>query len=130
MSNTLRIVTTLARIDESGMPEMGGIPQTQEEIATDSAAFHQATQIVGDTHAAIASGDVSDSAMCLIRNMDEVAVVSVGIVESAAFFPLFAIPPGETAKLPRLTALADTYLKSDVVGTPVVVSLYEIVEPS
>lgn len=131
MTNVLRTVSTLFVQDvTSGVMGFGGIPQSQEEVLIDSSAFRQGTQVVGTTHEAIAAGDVADSAMCLIRNMHATAVISVGIEESAVFYPLLEIPPGETAKLPRLTSLAGTFLKSDEADTPVVVSLYEIVAPT
>lgn len=131
MTNVLRTISTLTVQNvTTGVLGFGGIPQTQEEVLTDSSAFSQATQLVGTSHEAIAAGDVADSAMCLIKNAHDTATVSVGIEESAVFYPLLEIPPGETAKLPRLTSLAGTFLKSDETDTPVVVSLYEIVDPA
>lgn len=131
MTNVLRTISTLTVQNvTTGVLGFGGIPQTQEEVLTDSSAFSQSTQLVGTSHEAIAGGDVADSAMCLIKNVHATATVSVGIEESAVFYPLLEIPPGETAKLPRLTSLAGTFLKSDETDTPVVVSLYEIIDPA
>jgi hypothetical protein len=68
--------------------------------------------------------------MALIRNNSTTAVVTVGGDASTVFVPWFDIPPGETAKMPRVDALAATYLKSTAAATEVLVSLYKIVAPA
>jgi hypothetical protein len=98
--------------------------ETTSELNTDN------VQIVGTTHEVIAAGDVTDSAACRIENLHATAIVSVGGDDTGAFVKWFDVPPGEVAFLPRVGALASTYLESDTVSTPVSVTLIKIVAPA
>lgn len=129
MSNT--ITTTIGvdyRINNVSAP--GGLPSRQEAAPTTSRINHQSVQIIGTTHEVIAAGDVTDDAMALIRNNSPTAIVTVGGDASTVFVPWFDIPPGETAKMPRVDSLAATYLKSTAASTEVLVSLYKVVAPA
>jgi hypothetical protein len=97
---------------------------TTSELRTDN------VQIVGTTHEVIAAGDVTDAAACRIENLHATAVVSVGGDDTGSFVKWFDIPPGEVAFLPRVGALASTYLDSDTASTPVSVTLIKIVAPA
>jgi hypothetical protein len=96
---------------------------TTSELRTDN------VQVVGTTHEVIAAGDVTDSAACRIENLHATAVVSVGGDAAGSFVKWFDVPPGEVAFLPRVGALATTYLDSDTASTPVSVTLIKIVAP-
>jgi hypothetical protein len=94
---------------------------TTSELRTDN------VQIVGTTHEVIAAGDVTDAAACRIENLHATAVVSVGGDAAGSFVKWFDIPPGEVAYLPRVGALATTYLDSTAASTPVSVTLIKVV---
>jgi len=129
MSNTIN--TNLGvdyRVSNASAP--GGLPSRQESVVTTSRINHQSIQLVGTTHELIAAGDVTDDAMAFIRNNSTTATVTVGGDASTVFVPWFDIPPGETAKMPRVDSLAATYLKSTSASTEVLVSLYKVVAPA
>lgn len=129
MSNTVNTNLSVDyRVGNQSAP--GGLPARQESILTTSRINHQTIQLVGTSHELIAIGDVTDDAMALIRNNSTTAVVTVGGDASTVFVPWFDIPPGETAKMPRVDSLAATYLKSTVAATEVLVTLYKIVAPA
>lgn len=125
MSSVIRTTTTIDNV-VNGSRSFGSIPQQIESVTTYSDKLHQTVQVVGTAEEVISSGDVPSDAMCVVRNMHATAVVSIGVVVSAVFYPLAKIPAGETAKLPRLEAISGTYLKSSVSSTPVLVTLFEI----
>ena len=125
MSNTIRTIMSVTNFIE-GTQSYGTIPQLTEDVVTFSSKLHQTVQVVGTTHEVISAGDTPDDAMVIIRNLSTTATVSVGVDVSAVFYPLLDIPPGETSKLSRLSAVAATYLKSTAASTSVLVSLYEI----
>jgi len=110
----------------AGTVTYGTLPQAQEEVASTSNKTHQTVQMVGTTEEQISVGDVPNLAMCIVKNLHATAVVTVGLVVAAVYYPLIRIPAGETAKLPRLDAVASVHLRSSVASTPVLVSLYEI----
>jgi hypothetical protein len=97
---------------------------TTSELRTDN------VQVVGTTHELIAAGDVTDAAACRIENLHATAVVSVGGDAAGSFVKWFDVPPGEVAYLPRVGALASTYLDSDTASTPVSVALLKVVAPA
>jgi hypothetical protein len=97
---------------------------TTSELRTDN------VQVVGTTHELIAAGDVTDAAACRIENLHATAVVSVGGDAAGSFVKWFDIPAGEVAYLPRVGALASTYLDSDTASTPVSVALLKVVAPA
>lgn len=101
-------------------------PFKEVEISTTSEITSDNVQIVGTTHEAIASGDVTDSARCEIENIHASATISVGGDSTGSFVLWFTIPPGEKAVLPRVGALASTYLKSTAASTPVRVTLHKV----
>jgi len=104
----------------------GGSPSLQKDITTTSGLQHLTTQIVGTTHEVLAYGDCTDDCFALIENTHATAVVEVGVVVAATFYPLFEIPAGEEAQIPRLSSLAGTYLKSSVASTEVSILLAKI----
>lgn len=108
------------------VPGIGGIPNEQEAVASTSNLLRQLSQIVTTTHEVIDYGDMTDNCMAFIKNPDAVAIIQVGVVVAATFYPLFTVPPGERAKMPRCSSLAGTYLKSDTVSTTVEITLYKI----
>jgi len=95
-------------------------------ISTSSELTSDNVQVVGTTHELIAVGDVTDSARCEIENIHASAIVSVGGDSTGSFVLWFTIPAGEKAVLPRVGALASTYLKSSAVSTPVRVTLHKV----
>jgi hypothetical protein len=97
---------------------------TTSELRTDN------VQVVGTTHELIVAGDVTDAAACRIENLHATAVVSVGGDAAGSFVKWFDVPPGEVAYLPRVGALASTYLDSDTASTPVSVALLKVVAPA
>lgn len=124
MSNTVR---TSLRVEylESGSVAYS-IPTKTESVATTSQIIHQTVQIVGTTHELLSAGDATDDCLCVLRNNHTTAVIEVGVEVSSVFYPLFKVSPGETAKMPRVSAIASTYLKSSAASTPVLVGLYKI----
>ena len=125
MSNVIRTIMSVTNFVE-GTQSYGTIPQLTEDVVTYSSKLHQTVQVVGTTYEAISAGDTPDDAMVIIRNLSTTATVSVGVEVTAVFYPLIDIPPGETSKLSRLTAIAGTFLQSTAASTQVLVSLYEI----
>jgi hypothetical protein len=105
-------------------------PLKEVETETTSELNTENVQIVGTTHEVIAAGDVTDAAACRIENLHATAIVSVGGDDTGSFVKWFDIPPGEVAFLPRVGALASTYLDSDTASTPVSVTLIKIVAPA
>lgn len=124
MSNTIR---TSLRVEYlvAGVISYS-IPTKTESVATTSEIIHQTTQIVGTTHEALSIGDSTDDCLCVLRNTHATATVEVGVEVSAIFYPLFDIPAGESAKLPRISSLAGTFVKSSVVSTGLLVALYKV----
>ena len=112
---------------ESGVQKPGAIPSSAFDIATTSTVTYQATQVVGTTEAVVVAGAATDNCLCAITNQHATAVVSVGVVVSAVFYPLLTIPAGETAYMPRLSSIAGTYVKSSVATTGILVTLIKIV---
>lgn len=107
-------------------PGIGGVPNEQETVASSSSLLRQLSQIVTTTHEVIDFGDMTDNCMAFIKNPHATAIIEVGVLVAGTFYPLFTVPPGERAKLPRCSSLAGTYLKSNTVSTPVEVTLYKI----
>ncbi len=105
----------------------GAIPSEQEQIETTSNKTLQNTQDVGTSHEVLVINDMTDNCMVLLKNLHTTAIVQVGVVVAATFYPLFSIPPGERSKMSRATALANIYLLSDTASTEVEVSIYKIV---
>ena len=101
-------------------------PQKVVEKTTTSELNTDNVQIVGTTHEVIAAGDVTDSAACRIENLHATAIISVGGDSGGSFVKWFDVPPGEVAYLPRVGALASTYLDSDTASTPVQVTLIKV----
>lgn len=129
MSNTIRTVLGASYLIE-GTASPGAIPQRATSVSTSSSVITQSVQIVGTTHEAIAAGDVTDDAMAILINQSDSETITVGGDDAAAFVPWFDIPPGEEAKLPRLSAIAGTYVQASDADTPLLVSLYKVVAPA
>lgn len=102
------------------------IPSEQEQIVTTSKRALQNTQEVGIANTILVYNDMTDNCMVLLKNLHATAIVQVGVVVAAVFYPLFSIPPGQRSKMSRATVLANVYLKSDVATTEVEVSIYKI----
>lgn len=128
MSNTIRMAMRLQFVRDNvtilNPPLKEVSTTTTSELRTDN------VQVVGTTHELIAAGDVTDAAACRIENLHATAVVSVGGDAAGSFVKWFDIPPGEVAYLPRVGALASTYLDSDTASTPVSVALLKVVAPA
>ena len=128
MSNTIRMAMRLQFVRDNvtivNPPLKEVLTVTTSELRTDN------VQVVGTTHELIAAGDVTDAAACRIENLHATAVVSVGGDAAGSFVKWFDVPPGEVAYLPRVGALASTYLDSDTASTPVSVTLLKVVAPA
>jgi hypothetical protein len=128
MANTIKMAMRLQFVRDNvtivNPPLKEVSTTTTSELRTDN------VQIVGTTHEVIAAGDVTDAAACRIENLHATATVSVGGDAAGSFVKWFDIPPGEVAYVPRVGALASTYLDSDTASTPVSVTLVKIVAPA
>lgn len=104
---------------------------TTYTVETTSEIINDSTQIVGTTHELLDAGDATDDCFAKIEHSHASAVVQIGVDNGGTFVPLFDIPAGgPPAIIPRVSALASTYLKSDTASTPVRVMLAKIVAPS
>jgi hypothetical protein len=125
MANTITFSARLQYARDSvsvwNPPYQNVATTTTTEIKSDN------TQIVGTTHELIAAGDVTDNAVCRIENLHATATVSVGGDSAGSFVKWFDIPAGEVAYMPRVGALASTYLKSTTASTSVQVTLAKVV---
>ena len=101
-------------------------PFKEISITTTSELTSDNVQVVGTTHEAIAAGDVTDTARCEVENIHATATISVGGDAAGSFVLWFTIPAGEKAVIPRVGALASTYLKSSASSTPVRVILHKV----
>lgn len=101
-------------------------PFKEITIATTSELTSDNVQVVGTTHEVIAAGDVTDAARCEVENIHATATISVGSDSGGSFVLWFTIPAGEKAVMPRVGALASTYLKSSAASTPVRVTLHKV----
>ena len=128
MANTIKMAMRLQFVRDNvtiaNPPLKEVLTETTSELRTDN------VQIVGTTHEVIAAGDVTDAAACRIENLHATAIVSVGGDAAGSFVKWFDVPPGEVAFLPRVGALASTYLDSNTASTPVSVTLIKIVAPA
>jgi hypothetical protein len=68
--------------------------------------------------------------MAIVENRSASATLSIGLVVSATYYPLIEIPAGQRTVIPRLDALASTYIKATAASTPALVTLYKIVAPA
>jgi hypothetical protein len=129
MANSVRVTTRVEYLIESAASNPDVKSKT---IATEttSAIHSQVTQLVGTTHELLTAGDQTDDVMAIVENRSASASLSLGVVVSATYYPLFDIPAGERAVLPRVDALASTYIKATVANTPALVTLYKIVAPA
>lgn len=125
MSNTIRTTFRAEFLRDSVIRQ--SLPSKTESVVTTSDVIHSTTQLVGTSHEAISAGDATDDVMTILENLHATQVVEVGVVVAATFYPLFNLPAGETAKMPRLTALADCYVKADGASTTLLVTHYKVV---
>jgi hypothetical protein len=129
MTNQIRTQFKLdylrANVVERATPVKGVTIETTSDLYSDN------TQIVGTTHELLALGDVTDDAFAVIENLHASAEVSVGGDDASVFVEWFSIPAGyPPAVIPKVAALASTYLKSTAADTPVRVSIYKVVAPA
>ena len=124
MANTIKMAMRMQFVRDN--VTIVNPPLKEVSTATTSELRTDNVQIVGTTHEVIAAGDVTDAAACRIENLHATAVVSVGGDAAGSFVKWFDIPPGEVAYLPRVGALATTYLDSDTASTPVSVTLIKV----
>lgn len=124
MSNTIKFSSRTQFLRGTTQEQIP--PYKEVSITTTSELTSDNVQIVGTTHEVIAAGDVTDSARCEIENIHASATISVGGDSTGSFVLWFTIPAGEKAVLPRVGALASTYLKSSAVSTPVRVTLHKV----
>lgn len=123
----LRETFSLDRFDSNNAQESGGIPLRTVTIETTSSQRMQNVQLIGTSEEVLEYGDLSGEVLAYARNLHASAVVEVGIVQSATFYPLSEIHPGDGyVKLGRLSSLAGTYLKSDTASTELEILLHEI----
>lgn len=128
MSNAARVTVRFDYLENSNFIRTN--PTRVFSVATTSNVVSDNTQIVGTTHELIAAGDVTDDAMVIVENLHATALVRIGGDASTVFVPWITIPAGEPpAILPRIAALASTYLISSVASTSVRVTLVKIVAP-
>lgn len=105
-------------------------PVKSVTIETTSELYFDSTQVVGTAHELIAVGDVTDDCFAVIENLHATAEVSIGGDDESVFVEWLSVPAGyPAAVIPKVAALASTYLKSTVADTPVRVSLYKVVAP-
>lgn len=102
-------------------------PLKTTAVDTTSEIYVETTQIVGTTHELVAVGDATDDCMLIVENLSATATISIGGDATGSFVPWIEIPPGyPDAKLPIVSALASTYLKSDTASTPIRITLVKI----
>lgn len=102
-------------------------PVKVSSVDTTSEIFAETTQVVGTTHELVAAGDATDDCMLIVENLSATATISIGGDATGAFVPWMEIPPGyPDARLPIVSALASTYLKSDTASTPIRITLVKI----
>lgn len=129
MSNTIRITSRVEYLSSGTIAS----PQLQSKttsITTTSSIHAQVTQIVGTSEETLFAGDQTDDVACVVENRAASASLSMGVVVSGTYYPLFDIPAGERAILPRLDTLASTYIKASAASTPALVTLYKVVAPA
>ena len=130
MPNKIRNVMSLAYADSANAISRA-IQQRTYDVETDSEIVHDTTQVVGTSHELISAGDATDEVFARIENLSATATIKIGGDASTVFVPWFAIKPGDPpAIIPRVEALADTYVQSSAASTPVRVTLCKIVAPS
>lgn len=128
MSNTIKSSKTFQFIRDNVVRKQ--VPGKEYTIATTSELAPITEQIVGTTHELIAAGDVTDTAYCEIEVLHATAEVSIGHDAAGTFVPWYSMKKGDPpAVLPRVAALASTYLKSDTASTTVGITLVKIVAP-
>ena len=129
MANTLTGTFVLTRKNASNKQTPGNIPSKSISVSSASDLYYQNVQVVGTSAEAIATGDVTDTAMMVIENLDtsasDGATVSVGY-DNAGFVARFTVPVGEIAVIPRVSTIANWQLKSDFASTNVLISLWKI----
>jgi hypothetical protein len=125
VSNKIRINLKFEFLQGSTLYKQ--IPNRTYEVETTSDLAPISEQVVGTTHELVAAGDVADTALMIITNLHATATVSVGGDAAGSFVKWFDIAPGDPpAVLPRVGALASTYLKSSAASTIVGVTLVKI----
>jgi hypothetical protein len=129
MANSVRVTTRVEYLIESAASNPDVKSKT---IATEttSSTHAQVTQLVGTTEETLFAGDQTDDVMAIVENRSASATLSIGLVVSATYYPLIEIPAGQRTVIPRLDALASTYIKATVASTPALVTLYKIVAPA
>ena len=107
------------------------IQQRNHVVETDSEIAHDTTQIVGTSHELISAGDATDTVFARIENLSTTATIKIGGDASTVFVPWIAIAPGDPpAIVPRVEALASTYLQASAADTPIRITLCKIVAPA
>lgn len=128
MSNTITISDGLAYI--AGSNARLSAPGRQFAIATISEVLHNTVQIVGTTAEVVAAGDATDTCYAVISNLHPTATVQYGVDDTGTFVPMGQINPTDPpARLGRVFALANLFLKASAADTPVSVQLFKIVAP-
>ena len=125
MANTIRTNFKFEFLKETVLYKQ--VPNQKSEVSTTSDLSPIGEQVVGTTHELVAAGDVTDTALMIITNLHATATISVGGDAAGSFVKWFDIAPGDPpAVLPRVGALASTYLKSSAASTTVGVTLVKI----
>lgn len=129
MANSVRVTSRVEYLAES-VPSEPALRSYTKAVATTSTTHSQVTQLVGTTEELLTAGDQTDDVMCIVENKAASASLSMGVLVSGTYYPLFDIPAGERAILPRLDALGSTYIKASAASTPALVTLFKIVAPA
>lgn len=125
MANTIKIRNQFQFLRDSVLRQ--NLPTSDTSISTTSDLCVITQQIVGTTHEVVASGDVTDTALMEVTNLHASATISVGGDSGGSFVKWFDIAAGDPpARLPRVGALASTYLKSSAANTPIQIVLAKI----
>ncbi len=125
MANTIKVRNQFQFLRDSVLRQ--NLPTKDTSVTTTSELCVITQQIVGTTHEVVAAGDVTDTAMLEVYNMHATATISVGGDSGGSFVKWFDIAAGDPpARLPRVGALASTYLKSSLANVTVDLILAKI----
>lgn len=125
MPNTVKYTRQFTYVRGSASEEYGS--QRVIDVSTTSGRTHgPATQLVGTTEELLQAGDMTDDLLTVLRNIHATQYIEVGLVVAATFYPLFKIPAGEEAVLPRLSAVANVYVKGSGADTELNVLHFKI----
>jgi hypothetical protein len=97
------------RFERSGIAIQ--IPNKQFLIDSGSTLYAGGSQNIGTTAEAVVLSALTNGGATYLFNPDTTNSVQIGVDVSGTFYPLFTLPPGKIAFLPRLQTL-DVYAKA------------------